>query len=280
MTSNYETVMQCVKSIQEKAPGFTPKFGIVLGSGLGPLADDIKDSVEISYENIPGFPISTVEGHHGSLLLGFLEGVPVACLKGRVHIYEGIPLEKLRTLIRTLKMLGCHSVLTTNAVGSIRKEVTAGQIALVTDHINFQFCNALIGPNDEEFGPRFFSMADAYDPYLRGKFKVVGKALDIPVHDSVYVGTTGPNFETPAEIKMFRAMGGDIVGMSTVQEVLVARHCDLRVVTLSAVTNLAADIAEEHLTHEGTLHFAGIASKNMCKLVKAFFKENADEFSK
>jgi xanthosine phosphorylase len=252
---------------------FTPRIGIVLGSGLGGLAEHISDPTFIPYQNLPGFPISTVPGHSGQLVLGYLEGVPVACLQGRAHYYEGATNEKIKTLIRTLKVIGCDILLGTNASGSLRPEVGAGNLMIVADHINFQGNNPLIGINDDEFGGRFVSMENAYDSALRTQLHAVAKQLNIPITEGVYLSVLGPMYETPAEIRAFRILGADAVGMSTASEVIVARHCGLRVAVVAAITNLAAGLSDEEITHEGTLHYAGKAADHMIQLVKGFVRE-------
>lgn len=263
--------------VRKRASAIQPKVAIILGSGLGPVADAITDKIEISYKDLPGFPVSTVAGHQGSLILGKLHGVPVACLNGRVHYYEGAPHEKFRVLIRSLKFWGCHSVIMTNASGSLRREVPAGDICMLVDHINFTQINPLVGENDDDFGPRFFPMDDAYDIELRKKFKTVAKELNMSLPEGVYSATLGPNFETPAEIRALRTLGVDVIGMSTIPEVLVARHCGLKVAAISAITNLSADMSEEQLTHEQTLRCAKISGEKLSKLIVAFFKKYAAE---
>jgi len=263
--------------IQGKKPNFTPKVGIVLGSGLGALADLIDEKTVLSYEDLPGFPVSTIPGHAGQLVLGYLNDVPVCCLKGRAHAYEGTSEEKVKTLIRTLKVLGCEIYLATNAAGSLREEVGPGELVAITDHINFHPTNPLVGENEEEFGPRFVSMDAAYDPTLRETLHKIATKQNIHLHDGIYITTLGPIFETPAEIRAFKVLGADVVGMSTVPEVIVARHCDLRVVVVSAITNYAAGMRDERLSHEGTLHYAGLASDKMCNLISNFIKELKDD---
>lgn len=259
-----------VKTIQQKTPGFKPKIGIVLGSGLGVLADQIQNPVVIPYSELQGFPISTVPGHAGRLVLGNLGGVPVACLQGRVHAYEGATADDFKLFIRTLRLIGCEIVLMTNASGSIRSDVKPGELMLITDHINFNPRNPLLGPNDEEFGPRFFPMDDAYDKKIRQRFHEVAKHLEIPLAEGVYCGVLGPNYETPAEIRAFRLLGGDAVGMSTVPEVLVARHCGLRVAVIAAISNFAAGMSDEKLTHENVLIFGKKAATNLSRLLVSF----------
>lgn len=265
------TVFQStVAKIQAAYPGFTPKVGLVLGSGLGSVADAIADAKSFAYTDLPGFPQSHVQGHAGKLILGYLYGVPVACLQGRAHGYEGVSASAVKTLIRTLKALGCELYLGTNAAGSLRPEVGPGSLVAISDHINFQPGNPLVGANDEAFGPRFFGMENAYDKDLRALLKQAAKSIDLPYHEGVYCAVLGPMFETPAEIRAFRVLGADLAGMSTIPEVIVARHAGMKVVAISAVTNLAAGMSDESLTHEGTLFFGQQAAVSMAKLLEAF----------
>lgn len=260
---------QLAQSILKHHPDFQPKVGIILGSGLADIADKFTDSISIPYTELPGFPVSSVVGHHGKMILGYLNKIPVVCCQGRVHSYEGMQGKDFKIFIRTLKCLGCHTLLMTNAVGSLNKNVALGQLVLISDHINFQPMNPLAGPNDEEFGPRFFPMDDAYDPGIRHIIQQTAKKLSIPLNEGVYVSVLGPNFETPAEIHAFRQLGADVVGMSTVPEVIVARHCGLKLAVISVVTNLAAGLSDEPITHEGTVHFAAKASDNLGRLLES-----------
>ncbi len=258
--------------IKKAAAGFNPRVGIVLGSGLGGLADQIDVVASIDFKEIPDFPQSTVEGHAGRLILGRLGGMPVVCMQGRIHLYEGIDPEDLAVPVRVLKLLGIEILLVTNAAGSFHEEVGPGRLMLLTDHINMTGRNPLVGENDERFGPRFFSMEEAYDPILRDHFKAVAKELDIDLAEGVYLHYLGPNFETPAEIKAFRILGADAVGMSTTPEVLVARHCGLRVAAISNITNLVAGLSKTKLSHEQTLECAKLAAEDLEKLIIIFLE--------
>lgn len=259
--------------IAERAPGFAPKVGMILGSGLGGLGDQIADAQVIPYADLPGFPEPSVEGHAGRLILGTLGGMPVACLQGRVHLYEGHAPQVVQTLVRTLKVAGCKTLIVTNAAGSLRTDVEAGSLMLISDHINMQPMNPLTGPNDDSFGPRFPSMSVAYDKNLRDQFKTAAAQLGITLHEGVFVALLGPYFETPAEIRAFKVFGADSVGMSVVPEVLVARHCGMRVAAISVLTNLAAGLSYEELSHEQTLHFANLAAGDLSRLIVAFLEE-------
>mgnify|MGYP003451107915 FL=1 len=268
MTAHFSP-QQLAQSILKRRTDFQPKLGIILGSGLADIADKLTDSISIPYAELPGFPVSSIIGHHGKMILGYLNKIPVVCCQGRVHPYEGMQGKDFKIFIRTLKCLGCHTLLMTNAVGALNKNVELGQLILISDHINFQPMNPLAGPNDEEFGPRFFPMDDAYDSSIRHIIQQTAKKLSIPLNEGVYVSVLGPNFETPAEIRAFRQLGADVVGMSTVPEVIVARHCGLKAAVISVVTNLAAGLSDEPITHEGTVHFAAKASENPGRLLES-----------
>lgn len=256
--------------VKSKAEGFTPRVGIILGSGLGGLADKIEAVASIDFKDIPDFPQSTVEGHAGRLILGRLGGMPVVCMQGRIHLYEGVDPQDLAVPVRVLKLLGIEILLVTNAAGSFHEDMGPGSLMLLNDHINLTGRNPLVGENDDRFGPRFFSMEDAYDPILREHLKAVAKELDIKLHEGVYLHYLGPNFETPAEIRAFRTLGADAVGMSTTPEVLAARHMGLRVAAISNITNLAAGMNKETLSHEQTLECAKLAAEDLENLVIIF----------
>lgn len=256
--------------LREQAPGFVAWLGIVLGSGLGGLADELADAVAVPYAEIPGFPSSTVAGHAGRFLLGRLEGVPVACMQGRIHLFEGHAPAVIKLPIRTFRALGAEALLLTNAAGSLRPEAGPGSLMLITDHLNFQWTNPLVGPNDDEWGERFVGLEDAYDPELRARLLRLAGELGITLHQGVYGGLLGPLFETPAEIRAYRTLGADAVGMSTVPEVIVARHCGLRVAAISAITNLAVGLSAEPVDHEQTLRGAAEAAASLVALVRAF----------
>jgi xanthosine phosphorylase len=268
MSSN--TPFEAADIIRARKPGFEPRVAMILGSGLGVLAEQMTDAVSISYSELPGFPISTVHGHAGELVLGTLAGVPVVCMKGRGHFYEGYGANVMTSAVRTFKLLGCEMLLVTNAAGSLRAEVDAGSVVVLTDHINLLPGSPLAGPNDDRFGPRFFSMANAYDAELRNLVKETAAAKGITIAEGVYLAAPGPNFETAAEIRAFRTLGADVVGMSVVPEVISARHCGLKVVGVSAITNLAEGLTPFPLSHEQTLKYAAIAAKDLVTLIHSF----------
>jgi xanthosine phosphorylase len=270
MLSN--TPFEAADVIRARKPGFTPRVALILGSGLGVLAEQMSDAVAISYADLPGFPISTVHGHAGELVLGTLAGVPVACMKGRGHFYEGYGPGVMTSAIRTLKLIGCELLFVTNAAGSLRPEVDAGGLVALTDHINLLPGSPMAGPNDDRFGPRFFSMANAYDAETREMVKAVAQEKGIALHEGVYLSAAGPHFETAAEIRAFRTMGADVVGMSVVPEVIAARHCGLKVAGVSAITNLAEGLTPFPLSHEQTLKYAAVAAKDLVTLIYSFIE--------
>jgi xanthosine phosphorylase len=268
MSSN--TPFEAAEIIRARKPGFEPRVAMILGSGLGVLAEQMEDAVSISYSELPGFPISTVHGHAGELVLGTLAGVPVVCMKGRGHFYEGYGANVMTSAVRTFKLLGCEMLLVTNAAGSLRTEVDAGSVVVLSDHINLLPGSPMAGPNDDRFGPRFFSMANAYDAELRALVKETAASKNITIAEGVYLAAPGPNFETAAEIRAFRTLGADVVGMSVVPEVISARHCGLKVVGISAITNLAEGLSPFALSHEQTLKYAAIAAKDLVTLIHSF----------
>ena len=276
MNMSPSPVDAAVALIRTRAPAARPRAALVLGSGLGGLADTVERPVIVDYQDIPGFPRPSVEGHVGRLLLGRLAGLDIVCLQGRVHLYEGARGEQVRHYIRTLKLLGCEMVLLTNAAGSLRRDVGPGSLMMITDHINLQPFNPLVGPNDDEFGPRFPPLDQAYDPELQQRLRDAARAAGVALHDGVYLACLGPSFETPAEIRAYARMGADAVGMSTVPEVIVARHCGLRVAAISAITNLAVGLADGPLSHAQTLDVASDCAGSLKKLLTAFLAGLAD----
>jgi xanthosine phosphorylase len=250
-----------------------PRLGLVLGSGLGALAEAIEDATAIAYQDLPGFPVGSVAGHAGRLVLGTLEGTPVVALQGRAHLYEGIPVGELAVPVRTVRALGAETIVLTNAAGSLNPQSGPGSLMALTDHINFMGANPLTGVNDDAIGPRFVGLGDAYDLELRAQLRTAADAEDVVLAEGVYLAVSGPSFETPAEIRAFKVLGADAVGMSTVPEVIVARHCGLRVAAVSAITNLAEGMGEEVLSHEHTLASAAVASKDLQRVLTRFVKD-------
>jgi len=260
--------------ILERMPGFKPGAALILGSGLDGLADTLTDAVTF-YTKLPGFPVSSVEGHAGELVAGRLEGIPVVCMKGRGHFYEGRGMSVMTSAIRTFRLLGCEFLLATNAAGSMRREVGPGSLVALTDHINFMPESPMVGPNDDQFGPRFFTMANAYDCDLRAAIKRVAKTTGIKLAEGVFAAYTGPNFETPAEIRMMQMLGCDVVGMSVVPEVISARHCGLKVLVVSVITNYAEGLSDTVLSHKQTLDCAALAAEDFMYLIRSFFADLA-----
>lgn len=259
--------------IIQKKTNIKPKFGIVLGSGMGDIANNITSKVIFNYKDLPGFTKSTVSGHAGKLIIGLLNGVGVCCMKGRVHLYEGGNARKVLAPIYTMKLLGCKYFIVTASVGSLRKDVGPGSIVCIEDHINMMGCNPLIGVNDTIMGVRFPSMNESYNKKLRNKIHEICKNKDIEIHDGIYLSTLGPSFETPAEIRAFKILGADVVGMSTVPEIIAANHCGLICCGLTIVVNLASGLTEKEITHEETLHYSGLASSNVCKIISSLVKK-------
>jgi purine-nucleoside phosphorylase len=262
----------------------SPRIGVVLGSGLGEFADELKDSVKIPYAKIPGFPQSTVVGHAGRLVIGTTTGsaagVPVAAMQGRVHLYEGYSISDVVFPIRVLWSLGVRSVILTNAAGGINRDYKQGALVLIRDHINLQGQNPLIGPNDDRFGPRFPDMTETYSQKFRDLARDEARKLDIAVSDGVYAALTGPSYETPAEIRFLRTIGADLVGMSTVGEVIAARHLGMNVLGISCVTNMAAGISDKPLDHSEVMATAERVKGDFVALIRAVIPRIAAEDAK
>ena len=269
-----KNVAESAAKIQAALAGKSAKFALILGSGLGGFADKLSDVIKISYADLPGFPILTVAGHKGELLIGTIDGKTVIALNGRKHLYETQDFYPLKTMIRSLKAAGVENLFVTSATGSLNTDIPAGEIMAVTDHINMMGINPLIGANDDDFGPRFMDMNHAWSPELRDKLLTTAKKQNIPLHQGVFVGFRGPNFETPAEIKLAQRIGGSAVGMSSVPDCLIARHCGLNVMGCAVMTNLGAGLSDEVLSHDHTLEGAKLAAVKMEKLVYHFISEH------
>ena len=245
-----------------------PRVGFVLGSGLGGFADALESAVEIPYADLPGWPVSTAVGHAGLLVLGEVDGVPVAVLRGRVHLYEGVPADLAVFGIRVLGRLGARTLVVTNAAGGMDESYRPGALVLITDHVNLQGTSPLVGPNDDGLGPRFPDMSEAYDGELRAKAHEAAVRLDIELFEGVYAAWLGPQFETPAEIRFMRTIGATLAGMSTVPEVIAARHLGLRCLGISVVTNMAAGIGSGELGHEEVLAVGAEAAPRLTALLR------------
>jgi xanthosine phosphorylase len=251
-------------AVMTERAGLRPRVGVVLGSGLGAVADAVANPTVIDYADLPGFPQPTVAGHGGRAVLGAIGEVPVAVLQGRAHVYEGGDLERIRVPIRALRAAGAEILVLTNAAGSLREEVGPGRLMLITDHLNMTGTSILTGPNDEAIGPRFPSM------------RAAAAELGTELAEGVYAAVAGPTFETPAEIQALGILGGDAVGMSTVHETAVARHCGLRVAAVSAISNFAEGLSDEPLSHEQTLRDAQRAADALTPLLVRFVEGLAE----
>jgi len=271
-----ESAKQAFEYIRKQLPDFTPKHAILLGSGLGAFVEQMTDVTSIAYADIPGFHQTNVSGHSSMLVFGKICDEPIVCLAGRPHYYENPSDDSFLSLIRSVKLLGTENFISVSAVGSLRESVVPGEVVLVDDHINFHQRNPLIGPNDDEFGPRFIGMEDIYNPELRQRFQQIAEAENLAIHDGVYLSVMGPVFETPAEIRAYRLLGADIIGMSTVPEVIVAHHCGLKVAVLGAVTNLAAGMHTGNLSHDVTLQGAKLAAEKVKVLLNGFISISKD----
>ena len=268
------TAAEYTRQVQEAAAyvrsalgGRRPEIAITLGSGLGDLAERLDAPLTIPYKEIPHFPVSTVSGHKGQFVCGKLGGKEVLCMQGRFHYYEGYDLKQVTMPVRVMKLLGIDSLLVTNAAGGINTGFHAGTLMLIEDHLNLTGENPLIGENLDAFGDRFFDMTVAYDKEYRTLAKATAEELNIPLATGVYAWLTGPNFETPAEIRYLRTIGADAVGMSTVPEVLAARHSGIRVLGISCITNLAAGMTDNTLSHEEVKETAGRVQNEFIRLV-------------
>lgn len=267
----YQQYQEAAEYLRPLIPEGT-KVAITLGSGLGQLADKISNARVIPYADIPNFPRSTAIGHKGNLIVGDLEGSPVVAMQGRFHYYEGYPMDKVTFHVRVFKLLGIEYLFVSNAAGGICEQYKVGDLMIIRDHINM-LPNPLIGPNMEEFGPRFPDMTRPYDRELISRAEKVARALDIPVHKGVYVAGTGPSYETPAEYKYFGIIGATAVGMSTVPEVIVARHCDLRVFGMSVITNEGYHFADDFVNDgDDVIRAANAASERMARLFTELIK--------
>jgi purine-nucleoside phosphorylase len=249
MTDLYNQAQTAAEHIRSRTP-IQPKLAIILGSGLGNFASQVENATTIPYAEIPHFPQSTVEGHSGKLVLGTIAGIPIAVMQGRVHAYEGYTMAQVTFPIRVLGLLGVRQLIVTNAAGGINTRYGQGAIVAISDHINLTGTNAALGPNDPRFGQRFFDMSTAYSPHLRKLAVAEATKQNWTLNEGVYLAVLGPSYETPAEIRAFRTLGADLVGMSTVHEVIIARHMGIEILGLSVVTNMAAGVLDEPINHE------------------------------
>lgn len=250
------------------------EYGLILGSGLGALADQVEGAVSFGFSEIPNFPQSTVSGHQGRLVMGTLKGKRVAVMQGRVHVYEGYPLPLVTLPVRVMKLLGAHSLVVTNSCGGIHTRFVPGDLMLINDHINLMGDSPLIGANDERFGVRFPPMSQAYNPEYRSLAHKVAREAGVTLKEGVYCGLTGPAYETPAEVRFLERSGADAVGMSTVPEVIVARHMDMKVLGISCVTNVLHQGPSQD-THHEVLDMANQAGPNLQKVILGFLETHS-----
>jgi len=269
MTMINQTVIREAAAYIQSKTELKPEVGLILGSGLGVLADLIQDGISIPYQDIPHFPVSTVEGHDGELLLGKIEGRAVVMMKGRFHMYEGYGPEVTAFPVRVMKELGVQSLLVTNAAGGVNTAYKPGDLMVIADHLNLTGRNPLVGPNDAALGVRFPDMSEGYSRRLRHTLKTIAASKGIEVQEGVYAGMLGPSYETPAEIRMLRTLGADAVGMSTVSETIVARHAGLEVLGISCISNMAAGILDQPLSHDEVMETTDLARDKFLSLVLA-----------
>jgi purine-nucleoside phosphorylase len=262
-------VSAAARAAIEARTALRPTIGVVLGSGLGAFANELSDRAEIPYGEIPGWPPSTAIGHAGRLIIGKLAGLDVAVMAGRAHLYEGNSAAQVTYGVRVLHSLGVRSMVFTNAAGGINLSLERGGLVLISDHINLQGCNPLVGPNDDTLGPRFPDMSAAYSRAYRETAKAVAAELGIAVSEGVYAAMLGPSFETPAEIRFLRTIGADVVGMSTVLEVISANHMGMRCLGISCVTNMAAGILPQKLSHQEVLETGEMVRDTLVRFLKA-----------
>ncbi|MEW6127343.1 MAG: purine-nucleoside phosphorylase [Acidobacteriota bacterium] len=263
----YEKAKEAAEFIRAKLNHREPRVAVVLGSGLGGVADAVIDAVEIHYGDIPNFPVSTVEGHAGKLIIGSLGGVDVLLMKGRFHFYEGYNMQEITLPVRVFSLLGVHSLVLTNAAGGTAEHLGPGKLMLINDHINLMGDNPLRGHNEDQFGLRFPDMTEIYTPAYREIAKAVARELDIDLAEGVYLGLRGPTYETPAEVRMMRSLGGDALGMSTVPEAIVARHAGMKILAISCITNYAAGMSGEEINHLEVMDVGERAGKQLAELV-------------
>ena len=267
MSFTYEYYKVCADYIRERAP-FEPEIGLILGTGLGPFASQIENPVSIPYRDIPNFLVSTAPGHAGKLIFGTISGKKVVCMAGRFHSYEGYSFEQLSIPVRVLKLLGIRKLILTNAAGAVNESYHPGDIMILNDHLKLTGDSPMKGPNIPEFGDRFFDISRMYTPELRKIAKECAKDTGLHIHEGVYMFFTGPQFETPAEIRAARLLGADAVGMSTVTESLTAAHCGLPVLAMSVITNMAAGITKDALCQEEVEKVGDMVATNFSEYMK------------
>jgi purine-nucleoside phosphorylase len=265
--SIYDRASEAARYVLAKAQGRSPRAAVVLGSGLGGVADAINDAIEIPYDEIPYFVTSTVQGHAGKLIIGSCDGVDVVLMKGRVHFYEGYSMEEVTLPVRVFNVMGTKTLVLTNAAGGAAPHLKPGSLMAITDHINLMGENPLRGVNDERFGPRFPDLTSVYTPAYLEAAHEVAREIGVVLAEGVYMALRGPSYETPAEIRMMRKLGADAVGMSTVPESIVARHCGINVLAISCITNVAAGLTASEINHTEVMEVGEQAGKQLAELI-------------
>jgi purine-nucleoside phosphorylase len=263
----YDRASEASRYILANSKGRTPRVAVVLGSGLGGVAEAVEDAVEIPYSEIPHFVASTVQGHDGKLIIGSCSGVDVVLMKGRFHFYEGYSMEEVTLPVRVFSIMGIRSLILTNAAGGAAPHLSTGSLMAITDHINLMGENPLRGPNDERFGPRFPDMSGVYTPSYLEAAHEIAREIGVVLLEGVYMGLRGPTYETPAEIRMMRKLGADAVGMSTVPEATIARHCGVKVLAVSCITNVAAGLTSAEINHDEVMNVGERAGKQLAALI-------------
>lgn len=270
--SVYEKLMRCYQAVKEKVD-FQPKVALVLGSGLGDYADRIEMAAELDYHEIDGFPVSTIPGHKGRFVFGYVGDVPVVIMQGRVHFYEGYPIQDVVLPIRLMRLMGAEVLFLTNAAGGVNYDFHAGELMMITDQISSFVPSPLVGPNAEELGVRFPDMSDVYDRELQDVIRRAAKELDIPLREGVYLQLTGPAYESPAEVRMCRILGADAVGMSTACEAVAANHMKMKICGISCISNLACGMTDQPLDHKEVQEAADRVAPLFRKLVTESIRE-------
>jgi purine-nucleoside phosphorylase len=263
----YERATEAARYISAKTQGHAPRVAVVLGSGLGGVADAINEAIEIAYEEIPHFVNSTVEGHAGRLIAGNCNGVDVIVMKGRFHFYEGYSMEQVTLPVRVFSLLGVRTLVLTNAAGGTSPHLSPGSLMIITDHINLMGDNPLRGPNDARFGPRFPDLTSVYTPTYIAAAHEVAREMGLVLAEGVYLGLRGPSYETPAEVRMLRDLGGDALGMSTVPEAIVARHAGMNVLAISCITNVAAGLSRREINHDEVMEVGARAGRQLSEQI-------------
>lgn len=266
-TTIYDRASEAARYVQAKIHARAPRVAVVLGSGLGGVADAVEDAIEIPYGEIPHFVRSTVEGHDGTLIIGSCGGIDVVLMKGRLHFYEGYSMEEVTLPVRVFSIMGIQSLILTNAAGGTAPHLSPGSLMVITDQINMMGDNPLRGPSDERFGPRFQDMTDVYTPAYVEAAHEAAREIGVVLHEGVYMALRGPSYETPAEIRMVRKLGADAVGMSTVPEATVARHCGIKVLAISCITNIAAGLSTGEINHNEVIEVGARAGKRLAELI-------------